>query len=89
MPSLDPSKEASKLTQARGNVNCSLDLNPRGNESSRSTSILLVVQVCGGDGAAALADVVAGVADSQDLGAGDGAEGLTALWVTEDDDCMG
>jgi hypothetical protein len=39
-----------------------------------------------GDGRSALADVVAVVADGEDLGGGDGAEGLAALWVAEDDD---
>ena len=38
-----------------------------------------------GDGRSALADVVAVVADGEDLGGGDGAEGLAALWVAEDD----
>ena len=34
----------------------------------------------------ALADVVAVVADGEDLGGSDGAEGLALLWVAEDDD---
>jgi hypothetical protein len=61
--------------------------NLSGNKRRRRSSVILVVQVCGCDGSATLADVVAGVADREGLGACDGAERLAALWVTEHNDC--
>ena len=59
------------------------------NECSSSGSILLVVPVLSGDDDTIVADVVAFVADDEDLGGSDGAEGLAALWVAEDDDWEG
>jgi hypothetical protein len=53
------------------------------------SGVVLVVEMGGGDAGSSLADVVAGVADGADLGGGDGAKGLAALGVTEDDDCGG
>jgi hypothetical protein len=55
-------------------------------ESARGADVPLVGQVRNGDAGAALADVVAVVADGEDLGGGDGAEGLALLWVAEEDD---
>jgi hypothetical protein len=56
------------------------------NESARGGDILLISKMGNSNAASALADVVAVVADGEDLGGGDGAEGLAALWVAEDND---
>jgi hypothetical protein len=56
-------------------------------ERRRSPGIVLVVQMRSGNCSASLTDVVASVADGESLRRGDGAEGLPALWVAENNNC--
>lgn len=59
------------------------------NESSSSGSILLVVPVLSGNDNTVVADVVAFVADDEDLGSSDATKGLITVGITESDNCCG
>jgi hypothetical protein len=61
-------------------------LNASSDKRGSCGCILLVVQVSSSDARTTLADVVARVADGQDLGRGDLAESASAVGVTEVDD---
>jgi hypothetical protein len=56
------------------------------NERRRSRGIHLVVPVLGGDDDTVVADVVAGVANDEDLGCGNDTECLVPISVTESND---
>ena len=59
------------------------------NECSSSGSILLVVPVLSGNDDTVVADVVAFVADDEDLGGSDATKGLITVGVTKSDNCCG
>jgi len=61
--------------------------NPGSNKRSSGRSIDLVVPVLRGDDDSIIADVVALMADNEDLGGSDEAEALVAIGITKGDDC--
>ena len=70
-------------------MHCSImySRNLASNECSSSGSILLVVPVLSGNDDTVVADVVAVVADDEDLGGSDAAKGLVTVGITESDNC--
>jgi hypothetical protein len=63
--------------------------NLAGNKSSSSRSVSLIVPVLGSNDDTVVADVVALMADDENLGGSDAAKGLIAVSITESDDYKG
>ena len=59
------------------------------NESSSSGSILLVVPVLRGNDDTVVADVIAVMADDENLGGSDATKALITVGITESDNCCG
>jgi hypothetical protein len=59
------------------------------NECSSSRSILLIVPVLSGNDDTVVADVIAFVADDEDLGGSDATKGLITVGIPESDNCYG
>ena len=57
------------------------------NNKTRCRRRILAIGEVSDEGTLACADDVLVVANRVDLGGGDGADRLAAVWVTEDDDC--